>query len=218
MKRTLDEGALQALYRELAAHSAVCGIDEVGRGPIAGPVVACAIIMDKGDHIPGVRDSKKLSEKKRELLYAPILERARAWGIGQIEAELIDAIDIRQATLLAMKQALEQLCLMPDAPFPDLVVVDAETIDTPLPQIAVVHGDDLIYEISCASIIAKVTRDRQMIAYGKQHPEYGFERHKGYGTKAHYEAIERYGLLPLHRRSFLKGRESSWRKAEKTDG
>lgn len=208
MRDTWTEEELAALQVRIGETNLVCGIDEVGRGPLAGPVVACAIIMPHGEKIDGVRDSKKLSEKKREQLFDVILEHCIAWGIGQSDERVIDEINIRQATLLAMREALLSLktkegqCVVPD-----LVLVDAEHIDTDVEQISIVHGDDRIYAISCASIIAKVMRDRMMRAYDAQYPEYGFAAHKGYGTKAHYAAIRRFGVLPIHRRSFLHGKD-----------
>lgn len=195
---------LALLEEKIERTNLVCGIDEVGRGPLAGPVLSCAIIMPKGKKIEGVRDSKKLTEKKREALYPLILQQALAWGIGQCGERTIDRINIRQASLLSMKKALENLHDH-EGRFlqPDLLLVDAERIQTEIPQISLVHGDDLIYVISCASIVAKVSRDRIMKAYAKTYPLYGFEKHKGYGTKAHLEAIKSFGILPLHRRTFI---------------
>ena len=208
MRDTWTEEELNALHMRIEETPLVCGIDEVGRGPLAGPVVACAIIMPHGEKINGVRDSKKLSEKKREQLYDEILDRCIAWGIGQSDERVIDAINIRQATLKAMREALLSLKTKEgEHVVPDLVLVDAEHIETDVEQISVVHGDDRIYAISCASIVAKVSRDRMMRAYGVQYPEYGFASHKGYGTKAHYDAIRQFGLLPIHRRSFLHGKD-----------
>lgn len=199
-----SEEELKALQMEIDETNLVCGIDEVGRGPIAGPVVACAIIMPKKEKIEGVRDSKKLSEKRRVKLDAQIREQAIALGIGVIDEKIIDEINIRQATLLAMKRALQSLKAKDGtAVTPELVLVDAEHVDTEIRQYDVVKGDDLLYEISCASIVAKVFRDNIMIAYAEMYPGYGFERHKGYGTKAHYEAIRSLGVLDIHRRSFL---------------
>lgn len=208
MRDTWTEEELNALHMRIEKTPLVCGIDEVGRGPLAGPVVACAIIMPHGEKINGVRDSKKLSEKKREQLYDEILDRCIAWGIGQSDERVIDAINIRQAMLKAMREALLSLKTKEgEHVVPDLVLVDAEHIETDVEQISVVHGDDRIYAISCASIVAKVSRDRMMRAYGVQYPEYGFASHKGYGTKAHYDAIHQFGLLPIHRRSFLHGKD-----------
>lgn len=202
------EEKLEQLYRRIDQTRLVCGIDEVGRGPIAGPVVACAIIMPNGERIDGVTDSKKLSEKKRELLYDRILDHAIAWGIGRVDERVIDEINIRQATLLAMKEALSHLRDRHGARVvPQLVLIDAERIETNLPQISVIKGDLRVYAISCASIVAKVVRDREMREMAQEHPAYGFEKHKGYGTKLHYEAIRKHGLLPVHRRSFIHGED-----------
>lgn len=197
---------LAELEKRIDSLELVCGIDEVGRGPIAGPVTACAIIMPKQSRIDGVRDSKKLSEKKREALYDRILGEAVAWGIGFVDEKTIDAINIRQATLLAMKNALESVADRDgNRVVPELVIVDAETVDTDIPQVSVIKGDDRVYAVSCASIVAKVARDRRMRELGALYPEYGFEKHKGYGTAAHYAALRKYGLLAAHRRSFIHG-------------
>lgn len=198
------ESDIQELKSRIDATDLVCGVDEVGRGPLAGPVVACAIIMPKGERIEGVRDSKKVSEIKREKLYDQILEHCIAWGIGQSSEQFIDEINIRQATLRAMKEAVEALTdHQGHHVIPELVVIDAETIDIAYPQIGIIHGDDRIYTISCASIVAKVYRDRQMIALAEKYPEYDLAKNKGYGTKAHMEAIRKFGILPIHRRSFI---------------
>lgn len=198
------DSQLASLQQKIERTSLVCGVDEVGRGPLAGPVLSCAIIMPRGHFIEGVRDSKKLTEKKREALYPLILQDALAWGIGKCGERTIDRINIRQAALLSMKKALEDLHDKEGLSVqPDLVLVDAERIETEIPQISLIHGDDLIYAISCASIIAKVSRDRIMREYGKKYPQFGFEKHKGYGTKAHLEAIKCWGILPIHRRTFI---------------
>lgn len=209
MKRdNWTEEKLLNLRNETDLLNLVCGVDEVGRGPIAGPVVACAIIMPKQERIEGIQDSKKLSEKKREKLYDIILDQAIAWGIGMVDEKLIDEINIRQATLLAMKEAVEKLKdKKGQVIIPDLILVDAETIDTEIKQYSIIKGDQRVYAISCASIIAKVYRDRIMIEYSKKYPDYFLEKHKGYGTKAHYQAINEYGLLPIHRRSFIHGED-----------
>lgn len=202
--RVYSEKELEELRLRIDETNLVCGIDEVGRGPIAGPVVACAIIMPKEEHIEGVRDSKKLSEKKREKLDLLIREHKIALGIGVVNEKKIDEINIRQATLLAMKRAL--LSLKDDlghSVVPELVVVDAEHVETDIVQYSVVKGDDHIYEISCASIVAKVFRDNMMKTYAEIYPGYGFEKHKGYGTKQHYAAIRELGVTDIHRRSFL---------------
>ncbi len=178
----------------------VAGIDEVGRGCLFGDVVAAAVVLPADLEIEGINDSKKLSEKKRELLYDIIMEQALAVGIGEVNAATIDSINIKQAARLAMKQALEQVA----ATFtPEYLLVDAEKVDSPIPQLAVIHGDALSQSIAAASIIAKVTRDRKCLYWDSEFPEYGIGVHKGYATKIHREAIMQYGASPLHRKSFL---------------
>lgn len=177
----------------------IAGIDEVGRGCLFGDVVAAAVVLPQGLVLEGVDDSKKLSAKKREALYDIIMEQALAVGIGCVDSLTVDRINIKQAARLAMKQALEQLQVEPD-----YLLVDAEKVDSSLPQLAVIHGDALSQSIAAASIIAKVTRDRMCIHWDTQYPEYGLAIHKGYATKQHREALEAYGPTPLHRRSFLR--------------
>lgn len=177
----------------------IAGIDEVGRGPLAGPVVTCAVIMKKDSHIEGVTDSKKLNRKKMLDLKEKILSDAVAVSYGFANSKKIDQVNIRQATLAAMKDALEGLQIRPD-----IVLIDAERIDTDLPQLNIVKGDLNEYAISCASILAKVRRDDIMINFSKIYPGYGFETNVGYGTKAHYEGLEKYGETPIHRQSFLR--------------
>ncbi len=184
--------------------SAVCGIDEAGRGPLAGPVCAAAVILPPDCDIPGLNDSKKLSEKKREALFPVIQEKALAFGIGWATAEEIDRVNILQATFLAMARAVEAL------PTPaDYALVDGNRMPPlPIPGETIVKGDATSASIAAASILAKVSRDRLLRRLDEEHPEYGFAKHKGYGTKAHYEAIRKYGLLPEHRRGFLKNLEA----------
>lgn len=184
--------------------SAVCGIDEAGRGPLAGPVCAAAVILPPDCDIPGLNDSKKLSEKKREALFPVIQEKALAFGIGWATAEEIDRVNILQATFLAMARAVEAL------PAPaDYALVDGNRMPPlPIPGETIVKGDATSASIAAASILAKVSRDRLLRRLDEEHPEYGFAKHKGYGTKAHYEAIRKYGLLPEHRRGFLKNLEA----------
>ena len=184
--------------------SAVCGIDEAGRGPLAGPVYAAAVILPPDCDIPGLNDSKKLSEKKREALFPVIQEKALAFGIGWATAEEIDRVNILQATFLAMGRAVEAL------PTPaDYALVDGNRMPPlPIPGETIVKGDATSASIAAASILAKVSRDRLLRRLDEAHPEYGFAKHKGYGTQAHYEAIRKYGLLPEHRRSFLKNLEA----------
>lgn len=177
----------------------IAGIDEVGRGPLAGPVVTCAVIMKKDSHIDGVTDSKKLTRKKMLALKEKIIEDAIAVSYGYANSKKIDQINIRQATLSAMKDALNNLKIRPD-----IVLIDAERIDTDLPQLNIVKGDLNEYAISCASILAKIKRDNIMINFAKIYPGYGFETNVGYGTKAHYQGLEKYGETPIHRQSFLR--------------
>lgn len=179
----------------------ICGIDEAGRGPLAGPVVVAAAIMPKDSMIEGVNDSKKVSEKKRELLYEKITEEAIVWGVGIIDQKEIDRINILNATKEGLTEAVKSLNVRPDR-----IIVDAlNGIDTlGIPYTSIIKGDAKCYSIAAASIIAKVTRDRIMRQWDEIYPQYGFEKHKGYGTKAHIEAIKEYGLCPLHRLSFTK--------------
>jgi ribonuclease HII len=178
----------------------IAGVDEVGRGPLAGPVVAAAVILGEEVLIPGVNDSKKLSEKKREYLYEEIKSKALCWSIGIVDEKIIDDINILNAACLAMKKALEGL-----AERPDYILLDAVTLkDVDIPQKGIIKGDALSLSIAAASIIAKVERDRMVSEYDKMYPHFSFSRHKGYGTKEHIECIKKYGLLPIHRRSFTK--------------
>ena len=178
----------------------VVGLDEAGRGPLCGPVVAAAVILKKGDKIEGVNDSKKLSEKKREALFEEIKERAVAWSVGIVDEKTIDEINILEATRLAMKKAVEGLSQKPD-----YALVDAEKkVPIDVPYTPIIKGDALSESIAAASIIAKVTRDHMVIELDKQYPEYNFAKNKGYGTKQHTDAIKQYGLCPAHRRSFCK--------------
>ena len=182
-------------------YKCIAGIDEVGRGPLAGPVVAAAVILPKDALIEGVNDSKKLSEKKREKLYDDIINNALAWGVGIVDHTVIDEINILNATRKAMKLAIEDLKVKPD-----FILIDAEKkVDTDgIPYLPIIKGDALSISIGAASIIAKVTRDRMMREYDKIFPMYGFEKHKGYGTKAHVEALKEFGPCMIHRQSFLK--------------
>lgn len=178
----------------------IAGVDEAGRGPLAGPVCAAAVILPHGLLIPGLNDSKKLTDRKRRELYDVIIENAIAYGISMVDEKVIDEINILQATFQAMEQAMLKL-----EEKPDLVLVDGNRKkDFPFPVETVVKGDSLSANIAAASILAKVTRDRYMEEMALRYPEYGFDIHKGYGTKAHYAAIGTYGICPIHRRSFLK--------------
>ncbi|TNJ64270.1 ribonuclease HII [Paenibacillus hemerocallicola] len=181
---------------------AVAGIDEVGRGCLFGDVVAAAVVLPEGIEIEGIDDSKKLSEKKREELYGIISDCALGIGIGRVDAATVDSINIKQAARLAMKQALAKLS---ETVTPDYLLVDAEKVDSPIRQLAVIHGDALSQSIAAASIMAKVTRDRLCLQWDLDFPEYGLASHKGYATKTHREAILKYGACPLHRRTFLSG-------------
>lgn len=178
----------------------ICGVDEAGRGPLAGPVCAAAVILPPNLEIPGLNDSKKLSDKRRRELYPIIMEQAISFGIGFASHEEIDEINILQATFLAMERALAQLKVQPE-----LALIDGNRQkDFGLPVETVTKGDSLSASIAAASVLAKVTRDDIMIAMAQEHPGYGFEIHKGYGTKAHYEALDKLGPSPIHRMSFLK--------------
>ena len=187
-----------SIYKE--GYSVICGVDEAGRGPLAGPVCAAAVILPPYLTIPGLNDSKKLSDKRRRELYPVIQEQALAYGIGFADETEIDSINILQATFLAMKRALERLQLSPD-----LALIDGNRLtDFGLPVRAVVHGDALSANIAAASILAKVSRDDLMLEMAEKYPQYGFEIHKGYGTKLHYAALSEYGPCKIHRMSFLK--------------
>lgn len=178
----------------------ICGVDEAGRGPLAGPVCAAAVILPRGVEIPGLTDSKKLTDKKRRELFPVIQETAVAYGIGLATEAEIDDINILQATFLAMQRALEQLKVKPD-----LALIDGNREkDFGIPVKTVVKGDSLSANIAAASVLAKVTRDDIMVSLAKEYPQYGFDIHKGYGTKAHYEALRQYDACPIHRRSFLR--------------
>lgn len=195
---TLDLYACEAVLRE--SYRTICGIDEAGRGPLAGPVCAAACILPDGLVIDGLNDSKKLTEKRRGALYDQITTQALAWAVCLIDEKTIDEINILQATFRAMRGAIAKLTIVPE-----LCLVDGNRDPgLGLPTKTVVKGDATCASIAAASILAKVTRDRLMVAYDAQYPGYGFAVHKGYGTKAHYAAIDRLGLCPIHRQTFLK--------------
>ena len=179
----------------------ICGIDEAGRGPLAGPVVVASVIMPEDSMIEGVNDSKKVSEKKREMLYDKIIEEAISYSVAIISEKEIDEINILNATKKGLTQSIKELDVKPD-----LILVDAlDKIDTlGIPYKPIIKGDSLVYSISAASIIAKVTRDRIMRQMDEIYPEYGFSAHKGYGTAKHISAIKEYGLCEIHRRTFTK--------------
>ena len=178
----------------------ICGVDEAGRGPLAGPVCAAAVILPRGLEIPGLNDSKKLSDKRRRELFPEIQKQALAFGIGFASEKEIDAINILQTTFLAMERALAQLPVKPE-----LVLIDGNREkDFGIPVKTVVKGDSLSANIAAASILAKVSRDDVMLEMAREYPQYGFEIHKGYGTKAHYDALRQFGPSPIHRQTFLK--------------
>lgn len=178
----------------------VCGVDEAGRGPLAGPVCAAAVILPRGIEIAGLNDSKKLSEKRREALYDVITEKAVSYGIAFATVEEIEALNILEATFLAMNRAMEML-----APAPKLALIDGnQSAGIKFACRTVIGGDGKCASIAAASILAKVTRDRYMVEMSRKYPQYSFEKHKGYGTKAHYESIRKYGVSEIHRKSFLK--------------
>lgn len=191
----------EKIYQDDNVINYICGIDEAGRGPLAGPVVVASVIMPKDSMIEGVNDSKKISEKKREELYDKITEEAISYAVAIIDQNEIDEINILEATKKGLTTSIKELTVKPD-----IILVDAlKGIDTlKIPYKSIIKGDALCYSISAASIIAKVTRDRIMRQWDEIYPQYGFEKHKGYGTKAHIDAIKQYGLCSIHRRSFTK--------------
>lgn len=177
----------------------VAGIDEAGRGPLAGPVVVASVIMPMDNIIEGINDSKKLSEKKRNLLFEKIKEVAIAYHIEVVDEKVIDQINILNATKLGMKNCIEKLSVVPD-----VVLIDAVKIDSDVQTVSIIKGDAKSYSIAAASILAKVHRDNMMLQYDKEYPIYNFAKHKGYGTKVHIEAIKQHGICPIHRRTFVK--------------
>ena len=180
----------------------VCGVDEAGRGPLVGAVVAGAVVLDPENPIEGLKDSKKLSAARREFLYEQIMEKAKAWGVGEASPTEIDSINILQATMLAMRRAIEDLSIRLGG-WPSKVLIDGNRCpELPIAAQAIVKGDAKEPAISAASIVAKVTRDRQMISLHEQHPHYGFDQHMGYPTEAHFAALKRYGACTEHRKSF----------------
>lgn len=180
--------------------SSVCGVDEAGRGPLAGPVCAAAVMLPRGLEIAGLNDSKKLTEKKREALFDEIKEKAIAYGVAFASVEEIEELNILNATFLAMNRAINSLSASPE-----LALIDGNrNSGIEMPSRCVIKGDGCCADIAAASILAKVTRDRYMLQMAEQYPGYGFEKHKGYGTKQHYEAIRELGASPIHRMSFLR--------------
>ena len=186
-------------------HALVCGCDEAGAGPLAGPVYAAAVILPLGVEIEGLDDSKKLTEKKREALFPVIQERTLAWAVARVEAAEIDETDILSARMKAMQLAMDQLSLRPDFALIDGNRDHGRSFALTTPHCCIVKGDSLSASIAAASILAKVSRDRFMVEQDRLYPAYGFARHKGYGTAQHREAIARLGPCPIHRRTFLKG-------------
>lgn len=198
-KEVARSDALHRYEREYAAYQYICGIDEAGRGPLAGPVVAGAVILPKDCDILYINDSKKLSEKKREELYEIIMEKAVAVGLGYSTPKRIDEINILQATYEAMREAIGQLGVVPD-----LLLNDAVTIpQVSIRQVPIIKGDAKSISIGAASIVAKVTRDRLMTEYDQVYPVYGFAANKGYGAQAHIDALKKYGPCPIHRKTFI---------------
>ena len=180
----------------------ICGVDEAGRGPLVGAVVAGAVVLDPQNPIEGLKDSKKLTPAKREFLYEQIMSKAKAWGVGEASPAEIDEINILQATMLAMRRAIEDLTIRLGA-WPDKALIDGNRCpELPIDAEAIIKGDAKEPAISAASIVAKVTRDRQMMSLHEQHPQYGFAQHMGYPTEAHFAALKQYGACDQHRRSF----------------
>lgn len=201
-KKEYEQVDLWEIHRNYKnqGYQLICGVDEAGRGPLAGPVTAAAVILPEGYEIPGLNDSKQLTDKKRRELYPIIKEEALAYGIAFVDEKIIDEVNILSATFMAMKDAISQLSIKPD-----LALIDGNRVsDFGVEAIPVVKGDAKVASIAAASILAKVARDDYMEAVAEQYPEYGFEVHKGYGTKRHYAAIEAHGMCPIHRRTFLK--------------
>lgn len=204
LRKELERLKVMSAYeKEYAQYTHICGIDEVGRGPLAGPVVACAVVLPKDVTILYLNDSKKLSEKKRELLYDEIMEKAVAVGIGAVGPARVDEINILQATYEAMRRAIEDLTgKLGKAP--DLLLNDAVTIpEVDIPQVPIIKGDAKSISIAAASIVAKVTRDHLMVEYDQVLPGYDFAKNKGYGTKAHIAGLKKLGPTPIHRKTFI---------------
>ena len=207
-RQRLEEMKMKEKDLHKKGYELIAGVDEVGRGPLAGPVVAAAVVLPEDFNVIGVDDSKKLSEKRREELFSKIKEEALAIGIGMADHEVIDDINILQATKLAMRRAVNDLNSKMEKKA-DYILFDAVKIDEiEIPQEAIIKGDAKVLAIAAASIVAKVARDRMMIEYSNQYPGYAFEKNKGYGTKAHYEGLEAKGMCPIHRKTFLKNFKS----------
>ena len=191
---------MKVYEKEYAGKGMICGIDEAGRGPLAGPVVAAAVILPRDVDYIYLNDSKKVTEKRREALFEQIVSTAVSYGIGIVSHDIIDEINILQATYKAMREAVENMKIRPD-----ICLVDAVTVpELDIPQVPIVKGDAKSLSIAAASVLAKVTRDRIMTELGEKYPQYGFEKHKGYGTKAHIEAIKEFGPAEEHRKTFIR--------------
>ena len=200
---------MEELWREedplRAEGKVLCGVDEAGAGPLMGPVYAAAVILPREAELPGLNDSKKLTEKRREALYDLILDQAIAWSVGRVEAAEIDALDILNARMLAMNRAIEGLSVTPDLCLIDGNRDHGSSVSIAAPHVCLVGGDGKSASIAAASVLAKVSRDRYVTdVLDREYPQYQFARHKGYGTKLHYEMLDRYGPCPAHRRTFLK--------------
>lgn len=207
LKKELDRLEAMKEYEHKFSGSIIAGIDEAGRGPLFGPVVAGCVVLDMDVNILYINDSKKLSEKKRNLIYEELVKESKAYGIGIVDNDTIDKINILEATHLAMKEALNNCDKMYFDKYYkhiDMLLVDALHIkNIDIKQVSIIHGDQLSVSIAAASILAKVTRDRMMIELDNQYPEYNIAKHKGYGTKTHIEALKKYGATPLHRKTFI---------------
>ena len=198
MKEKVDLFFYECVYLQMGMRN-IAGMDEAGRGPLAGPVTCACCISDLDRVVEGVNDSKKLTPKKRDQLFDKIIENSLGYSIVDIDNNVIDEINILNATKEGMKRAVQTVY-----PIPDIVLVDAVRHDFGIPSAAIIHGDALSYSIGAASILAKVHRDRLMEKYAEMYPEYGFEQHKGYGTKYHIEMLKKFGPCPIHRKSFIK--------------
>ena len=198
MKEKVDLFFYECVYLQMGMRN-IAGMDEAGRGPLAGPVTCACCISDLDRVVEGVNDSKKLTPKKRDQLFDKIIENSLGYSIVDIDNNVIDEINILNATKEGMKRAVQTVY-----PIPDIVLVDAVRHDFGIPSAAIIHGDALSYSIGAASILAKVHRDRLMEEYAEKYPEYGFEQHKGYGTKYHIEMLKKFGPCPIHRKSFIK--------------
>lgn len=201
-KKEFEQVDLWEIHRSYLenGYQIICGVDEAGRGPLAGPVTAAAVVLPEGYEIPGLNDSKQLTDKKRRELFPVIQQEALAWGIAFVDEKIIDEVNILNATFMAMKDAISQLKVKPD-----LALIDGNRVtDFGVEAVPVVKGDAKVASIAAASILAKVARDEFMEKMDQEYPEYGFAVHKGYGTKRHYAAITEHGMSPIHRKTFLK--------------